>query len=60
MDKETEKWLKHNHISKRKELTIKEAGSLGGKATLKKHGKEYFKELIRRRWGKKKINASKK
>jgi len=36
----------------KKELTIKEAGSLGGKATLKKYGKEYFKELIKKRWNK--------
>lgn len=34
----------------------KEMASKGGKATLKKHGKEYFKNLANKRWGNKPVD----
>ncbi len=33
-----------------KNKAAQELGKLGGSATLKKHGKDYFKKLIEKRW----------
>lgn len=38
----------------KKVLTHKEISAKGGKATLKKKGKKYFKELVKKRWAKRK------
>jgi len=37
-----------------KNKAAQELGKMGGKATLKKHGKGYFKKLIEKRWAKEK------
>ena len=39
-----------------KELTLKEFAKMGGDATKKKYGKEYFKKLIKKRWDRVKAN----
>ena len=37
----------------KKPMTLKEFASLGGKATLKKHGKKHYAKMIKARWAKK-------
>lgn len=39
-------------VKKKKSKTAANFGSVGGKALLKKRGKEYFSKLARRRWKK--------
>ena len=41
----------------KRELTIKEVAKMGGEALKAKYGKEYFKELIKKRWDKKKTKT---
>lgn len=43
----------------KKELTVKEMASLGGKAIKKKYGKKYFKELAKKSVAKRKELAKK-
>lgn len=43
----------------KKSITIKEFATMGGKATLKKHGKEYFSKLAKKRWEDKKTKDKK-
>ena len=41
-------------------MTVSDFAKKGGKATLKKHGKDHFKEIAKKRWAKEKSKSNKK
>lgn len=52
--------MKKKIVSKKKRsLTVKTTGKMGGQSTLKKHGKSHFSAIAKKRWEKVKSNSKK-
>ena len=45
-------------MKKRKNSSAVALGAKGGKSTKKKHGKDYFSEIAKKRWAKEKKKAA--